>query len=384
MKTILKRCGNFGRIFFLCCLLTACSKPEIRWDKVDAIPVNVKPTLKVYMENSGSMDGYMCDGAELKDDVYSYVSALNGYVDTTELHYINTQIVSCKKNMQDFVRNLTPTILHSTGGNTAHSEISDMLELILSSSNKNTVSMFVSDCIIDVPQGDAQKFLGLRRTDITNSLTAYQSKDREVGVEVMRMESKFDGLFYSTNGSKKINKIRPYYIIMIGNKHLLAELNRRVPFTKFQHSVKDYCAFTSTDKLPFDMTNSFGITSAKHKISLESSHGGIYVYKANVDLSETLQMDNILLKTDSYRIDNQSIALSAVSNTERPYTHSITFDITKDFKPSLVKVSIKKDNPTWLEKANEETIGIKDIVEGISDAFRDDNVGTFCYTILIK
>lgn len=384
MNAKLKRHGKLGKTIFLCCMLMACSKPQIKWMKVETTPVKVIPTLKVYMENSGSMDGYMCAGSELKDDVYSYVSALNGYVDTTELHYINTQIVSCKKSMQGFMRNLTPAILHTTGGNTDHSEISDMLEMILNNSNRNTVSMFVSDCIIDVPQGNAQKFLGLRKTDITNAFTVYQSKDKNVGVEIMRMESNFNGLFYRTTGALKINKIRPYYIIMIGNKQLLAELNKKVPLTKFQHGVKDYCAFTSTGNLPFDMTNSFGKTSVQHILPLNSARSGEYEYKANVDLSTTLQMNNTLKKIESYRIDNPSIVVSSVSNAECPYTHTITFNLTKKINPSLVKVYVKRDDPVWLEKANKETTGIKNIVEGISDAFRDDNTGTFNYTIIIK
>ena len=35
---------------------------------------NQKPVLNVYIENSGSMDGYMCDGSQLKDAVFDYVS----------------------------------------------------------------------------------------------------------------------------------------------------------------------------------------------------------------------------------------------------------------------------------------------------------------------
>ena len=171
---------------------------------------------------------------------------------------------------------------------------------------------------------------------------------------------------------------------MIGNKQLLAELNKKVPLTKFQHGVKDYCAFTSTGNLPFDITNYFGKTYSQHILSFKYDRDGKYEYKANVDLSTTLQMSNNLARPESYRIDNPSIVVSAVSNAERPYTHTITFNLTKEFKPSLVNVYVKKDNPIWLEKANKETTGIKYIVEGISDAFRDDNTGTFNYTILIK
>ena len=52
---------------------------------------DVKPVLKVYIENSGSMDGYMCDGSQLKDALFDYVSDLNASVDTTKLYYINNQ-----------------------------------------------------------------------------------------------------------------------------------------------------------------------------------------------------------------------------------------------------------------------------------------------------
>ena len=44
-----------------------------------------KPSkVKLYIENSGSMDGYMFAGSELKDAVYSYISGLSTHSDTTE------------------------------------------------------------------------------------------------------------------------------------------------------------------------------------------------------------------------------------------------------------------------------------------------------------
>ena len=52
-----------------------------------------KPTkVKLYVENSGSMDGYMFNGSELKDAVYSYVSGLSTHSDTTELYFVNSGV----------------------------------------------------------------------------------------------------------------------------------------------------------------------------------------------------------------------------------------------------------------------------------------------------
>ena len=55
-----------------------------------------KPYLKVFIENSGSMDGYMCDGSQLKDAIYDYVSDLNRYTEKTELYYINSDTIPYK------------------------------------------------------------------------------------------------------------------------------------------------------------------------------------------------------------------------------------------------------------------------------------------------
>ena len=52
----------------------------VKWETVKKeLPVST-PQIKVYIENSGSMDGYMGDGSQLKDAVYSYVSSLASYI----------------------------------------------------------------------------------------------------------------------------------------------------------------------------------------------------------------------------------------------------------------------------------------------------------------
>ena len=52
-------------------------KIKLQWE---AVPVQkeIKDSieLKVYVENSGSMDAYMCAGSNLKDAVFDYVSDL--------------------------------------------------------------------------------------------------------------------------------------------------------------------------------------------------------------------------------------------------------------------------------------------------------------------
>ena len=65
----------------------------VQWEPVAIPKISSKIKLKVYVENSGSMDGYMQQKSEFKDAVKSYVSALDLLVDTTELYYIQVSQV---------------------------------------------------------------------------------------------------------------------------------------------------------------------------------------------------------------------------------------------------------------------------------------------------
>lgn len=81
------------------------SKIEVSSTSIkSAIPTN-NPCVNVFIENSGSMDGYMCDGSQLKDAVYDFVSDLNRNTDTTQLYYINSQIIPSKENLTAYIKN---------------------------------------------------------------------------------------------------------------------------------------------------------------------------------------------------------------------------------------------------------------------------------------
>ena len=80
----------------------------VQWEPVAIQSSNNSVKLKVYLENSGSMDGYMRQKSEFKDAVKSYVNALDLQVDTTELYYINTQISSFKADIANLEEALNP------------------------------------------------------------------------------------------------------------------------------------------------------------------------------------------------------------------------------------------------------------------------------------
>ena len=62
------------------CLNISCGSRNVTvtWNDVEELIQSNNFKLEVFIENSGSMDGYMCTGSELKDAVYSYVSQRYG------------------------------------------------------------------------------------------------------------------------------------------------------------------------------------------------------------------------------------------------------------------------------------------------------------------
>jgi hypothetical protein len=199
----------------------------VQWEPVAIQKSNNSVKLKVYIENSGSMDGYMRQKSEFKDAVKSYVNALDLQVDTTELYYINTQISSFKADIANLEEALNPASFTKCAGSRSNSDIADMLSNIVKQTGDNSVSMFISDCILDVPQGDAVNFFGVKQTNVTRAFTKALRKHPKLGVEIIRLSSSYQGMYYYAKGCEPIDSKRPYYIWMIGNKELLGKLNKK-------------------------------------------------------------------------------------------------------------------------------------------------------------
>lgn len=123
--------------------------------KEEALPT---PTIKVYVENSGSMDGYVKGVTDFENAVYSYLSDLQladlgqkdsaSFKNRLELNYINSEVLTHKSDVEEFIKKLEPKTFRMRGGNRNTSDISDILEKILERmESPNDISILISDCI---------------------------------------------------------------------------------------------------------------------------------------------------------------------------------------------------------------------------------------------
>ena len=250
-------------IAFLSVWATFCGDSiEVTAESSQIPDVAKPPVLEVFIENSGSMDGYMCNGSQLKDAVYDYVSDLNRSTDTTRLYYINSQIIPYQESLKSYIKDLTPANFHQAGGNLSSTDLGGLIGKVLNRVDKNTVCMFVSDCILDLPNRDAQKFLTNCEITIKDEVINKMKRVPNLGVEILKLNSDFEGKYFYPNGADEVlsGVKRPYYIWMFGNKYQLAMLNKKVPLSRLvKYDLTGIVAFADEAVTPYEIKNS-GLT----------------------------------------------------------------------------------------------------------------------------
>lgn len=355
----------------------------VSYDEIKPVKSYRPSKIKLYVENSGSMDGYMFDGSELKDAVYSYVSGLSTHSDTTELFFVNSDVYNVKAQLHDVIYAMSPATFRNSPGNKANTDIADIFKMILMQLEDNSVSVLVTDAILDLPSG-ATAFFHTKQTQIKSIFENYLKDNPNFAIEIFRMSSRFNGKYYFTGGSVVLtNQPRPYYMFVMGDKQTLSAANGIVAKSQIQHGVDNYYAYSSYTQVPFVVMN-----------KKKKGHDGQFDVRlqqkavpviAKVDLQYTLHDEEFLKEPILYAVafGDDSIKIKSIKELpkEPEYTHAFTITLPENAEEGSVNLYFcPPPYPLWLDDANDDlsdvsvattmkTTGIKYIVQGISDAF---------------
>lgn len=368
---------------------TSCSKKiEVGADPVASTIKSEKPVLNVYIENSGSMDGYMCNGSELKDCVYDFASDLNRFTDETNLNYINSTIIPYKGDLKTYIKALNPSSFKQAGGNRSNTELDVIIGNVLENVTDTSICILVSDFILDVPSKDAQNFLNNTAISIKDEVITAQKRVPNLGVEILKLSSKFTGKYFYPNGSvEELTDVkRPYYIWIFGDKDYLAKLNTEVPFSQLvKYDLSGIAAFTNTSNVPFEIKNQSGTSHV-----IVPVHGDYHIM-IRADFRSTLQPDGVVQDKSNFSFNNNSIIVDGVypiSDKKGGYTHFIKFTIPKGTKIAQESLTFSFPKlPSWVSTSNDDTgtnvkdnldktTGIRYLIQGVADAFRDETICT--------
>ncbi len=354
------------------------SKIKLQWNAV--LPpeeINDSIELKVYVENSGSMDAYMCAGSNLKDAVFDYVSDLKRLTTSCSLYYINSKVIPYNGELNSYIKDLTPQSFAKAGGDRSNTDLRDIFEKIIRANGKQSVSVFVSDCILDIPE-KATDFFGNCQVSIKNTFNEALSVNPDLGVEIIKLESKFEGYWYCGHNREFLKDVkRPYYIWVIGDQRYLADFNKKVPVENIIGGIKEYSAYAAPQKIPFDITKPTYVTNHSGKINVE----------VLINLRGSLQSGTMCKNTALYKFANPAqvtvASVNEITDASNRYSHVVTLEIenpetlrseTLTFSyPHLATWVSNSDDTTGANvKENlDKTTGLMALIKGVAEAYKN-------------
>ena len=350
-----------------------------------------KPVVRVFLENSGSMDGFMCDGSELKDGIYNYLTCVQDNASKIELYYINSDTIRQNVTLSQYIKNLNPKAFRDAGGNRSFTQIPDLFTNVLNHVSEDTIAIYISDCILDIPNHAAPNYLYITRTDMHSVFGNKISSFDNLSVSIYQLESTFNGtFFFPKGGSQSYSGILPYYMFVIGSNTQLAKLRKNVQDDKITHGVKNYCAFSPAFEVPTVLLKGNKAIKTSDVLELNTKQrDGKFHFKVKTNLSLSLQNDSVLTNPRNYTntspkdIQIEEILPIKVHDTE--YSHIIEFSIYDNAFGNIVALN-PIPLPSWIKESNDalgsdiypdKTFGIEFIIGGISDAFNNKSTTSF-------
>lgn len=374
------------------------------------------PVINVYLENSGSMNGYVDNGKTMfQQDVYNYLSDVNISQIPSEMNlfFINSQIIPRDNVLSDFINKLNPSSFRTAGGRTGTTDMSDIFKMILEKTANDTVSIFISDCIFSPGNVTSpEAYLTNQQIGIKESVAKYVSVHPSFGIMVYQLYSNFDGKYYDyRNTSHSYKGERPYYIWVMGNTSYLALLKSAIPNTKFQGSgVANYwfaSPITVNDInfsiLPSPRKGSFDKKGKVELSKIKPDENGDFMFTLAADLSilELILGDEYLMNTDNYArlIDKQlsdKLYINIEHNTiaSSPATHNISLTAHNYIPKGEITLALRCLTPEWSVNSTDDndielndlnsrkTYGLKYLINGVqqgltaisSDVYTEMNV----------
>ena len=375
--------------FFSICalLLVSCGNAKISWSSGKTKDLE-KCVVNLYVENSGSMDGYMHDGFEFKDAVFGYITGVNRYVKDTRFFYINSKIVPNNIPLENLSVSFSADAFRAAGGDRSSTDLASMLKMVLERQDGKTVSVFVSDCILSLPKGAARNYFVNNQISIEAIVSKKLKKQKDLTFVVYRLMSRFCGKFYNSKGSTYIDARRPYYVVLAGSRNLVSQLVRKVPLESVPNAkVTSMVAYTAKHIPVVTLTNSTGRLFKDNKCTLLPEKGSDnYRIKILADLTSTFIDADTLVNRNLYKSSDRQFKLEYVEkikDTESPYTHILTVSAPQSVQPTNERISLEKpETPVWIEQANDDTgvfigrktTGIKYVLYGIGNAYDDKDI----------
>lgn len=376
--------------------------------------------LSVYLENSGSMHGYVKGNTGFEQFLFYYLTQIQNHelADSICLNYVNSQVISLGNDVERFIHRIEPVDFANKGGNTGTSDIAVILDMILSRHHEEDISMFISDCIISPGRQatDIENYLIEQRTKIENSFVRCLKKtNSDLVVTICQLTSSFDGKFYNKRDDRILYKgNRPFYIWLIGNNQHIKQLLSTIPLKE----IKDYGAAVENISVLLSTQRKidYGIllmprrgyykpdnvnpktTICNIKTESKGANEGDFMFSFGANLGDLPLDDEYLLDVSNYEVSNKGYQMSIKKVKNGKYSHIISLSSLSPIpQRGDIRITLKNQFPQWAiertdtigenlvnDQAEGKTYGFRYLVEGCYNAFKSQSTNYAEFKVTIK
>ena len=390
-------------------------------DSIIIEPPKAIQTLHVFIENSGSMNGYINSASDFQMAIGRCIQLMKFKYEeeNIKIYYINTNVFeqtrSDGEDIYTFVQNMLSKELFTSTGNTSSSDLNDIIEKVLGYVEENNTAILISDFIYSLPSthGVTTSLLyGCQNLTMSAFLEkTKEMKDSSLATNLVQLFSKFDGNYWhwaNPTGSNyvKLNCSRPYYLCIIGTDENVKCFNKSINIEelkgyKHQFTISNksmanasYTVFdTGYKKGNYRHDNPIAIHSIKKvkKTTNDEFELGIGIDLSNFTMSESDKLDtaNYTINQGNYEIVRiEQIDILKLTNPtdkrlviDNNCTHVIVLSCTGF--PNDLSLSIKRKLPQWVTNTastddrriasdtsqQSKTFGLEYFVKGVSDAY---------------
>lgn len=363
---------------------------------IGAEPVMNAPAAKcvynIYVENSGSMYGYVKGVTEFEQSVYSYLSdiKISDICSEMNLYYINSVMHKQPADVEDFIYRLEPNTFKAKGGNMATTDLSNIIGNILETHGRDTVSILISDFVFSPGSGvNADEYLLNQQIGIKNHFAYKLKSNPNLAMMIYQLSSKFEGRYYDRNNTPyNINHQRPFYMMIIGDTNNLIRLSNEISKDKIKgsgvinsYSLSKAVSNVSYGILPTPKIGSFNPDPASPHTSIKGAKidkknpNTKFMMSIGVDFSQLLLDDEYLMDPSNYEISNKSFNISVdKAQNNAKYTHIVKLSLNPQmanlYKGPLTIQLLKKAS-TWSEAVtNPDDVGVQNITKDKTYGFK--------------
>jgi len=381
--------------------------------------------IKIYIENSGSMFGYVKGSTQLKDALQNLLVDLKYIYDeeNIELYFINSKIHKSpiKSELTEFAEKLSPYSIKI--GETGSSNLNNIFKQVTSEIGENSISILLSDFIYSIKGKNSIALLGEQQALTKDVFLTASKKGQDLTTNVYQFFSDFDGTYYDFNNKPdQLQASRPYYFAVIGGQKNVSSFTAKVGalfrnysgysneylLTGENFSIENYSVLTATlNNGRLKPVRKRGTAIQVREIELEESS------RSNdnteiaivVDLSDLKITENYKTNRTNYIIENEVFSLKSigvVNEKEIQFEDGSTIIISPadllniDFSPTHVFVfkandktienlnfTLNRNIPNWIfesslsddsdlasnTKKQSKTFGLNYLIDGITDAY---------------